>query len=64
MFNKVKQLALNYNGEERETVLELLNDKQCFYKLDIDTTYSILKLLGVPENEISKVVVELLKEKI
>lgn len=64
MFNKVKQLALNYNGEERETILELLNDKKCFYKLDIDTTYNILKILGVPENEISKVVVELLKEKI
>ncbi len=64
MFNKVKQLALNYNGEERETILELLNDKKCFYKLDIDTTYNILKTLGVPEDEISKVVVELLKERI
>lgn len=64
MFNKIKNMALNYTGEERETILDLLNDEKCFYKMDIDTTYNILKTIGVPENEINKVVIELLKEKI
>lgn len=64
MFNKVKERALNYNGEERESILELLDDEKCFYKIDIDTTYNILKILGIPEKEINKVVIELLKEKI
>lgn len=64
MFNKIKNLALNYNGEERETILDLLNDENCFYKMDIDTTYNILKTIGVSESEINKVVIELLKEKI
>lgn len=64
MFNKIKNMALNYTGEERETILDLLNDEKCFYKMDIDTIYNILKTIGVPENEINKVVIELLKEKI
>ena len=64
MFNKIKNMALNYIGEERETILDLLNDEKCFYKMDIDTTFNILKTVGVPENEINKVVIELLKEKI
>lgn len=64
MFNKVKERALNYNGEEREFILELLDDEKCFYKMDIDTTYNVLKVLGIPEKEINKVVIELLKEKI
>lgn len=64
MFNKIKNLALNYNGEERETILDLLKDENCFYKMDIDTTYNILKTIGVSESEINKVVIELLKEKI
>ncbi len=64
MFNKIKNMALNYIGEERETILDLLNDEKCFYKMDIDTTFNILKTIGVPEKEINKVVIELLKEKI
>jgi len=64
MFNKIKNLALNYNGEARETILNLLKDEKCFYKMDIDTTYNILKTIGVSESEINKVVIELLKEKI
>lgn len=64
MFNKIKNLALNYNGEARETILDLLKDENCFYKMDIDTTYNILKTIGVSESEINKVVIELLKEKI
>lgn len=64
MFNKIKNMALNYFGEERETILELLNDEKCFYKMDVDTTFNILKTIGVPENEINKVIIELLKEKI
>ena len=64
MFNKIKNMALNYTGEERETILDLLNDEKCFYKMDIDTTFNILKKVGVPEKEINKVVIELLKEKI
>ena len=62
MFNKIKNLALNYNGEARETILNLLNDEKCFYKMDIDTTYNILKTIGVSKSEINKVVIELLKE--
>lgn len=64
MFNKIKNLALKYNGEARETILDLLNDEKCFYKMDIDTTYNILKIIGVSESKINKVVIELLKEKI
>lgn len=62
MFNKIKNLALNYDGEARETILDILNDEKCFYKMDIDTTYNILKTIGVSENKINKVVIELLKE--
>lgn len=64
MFNKIKNLALKYNGEARETILDLLNDEKCFYKMDIDTAYNILKIIGVSESEINKVVIELLKGKI
>lgn len=62
MFNKIKNLALNYNGEARETILDILNDEKCFYKMDIDTTHNILKTIGVSESKINKVVIELLKE--
>lgn len=62
MFNKIKNLALNYDGEARETILDILNDEKCFYKMDIDTTYNILKTIGVSESKINKVVIELLKE--
>lgn len=61
MFNKIKEKASLYDGPEKDLIMDILNDDKCFYKMPIDDTYNILKLIGISEKSINKVVIELLK---
>ncbi len=61
MINKIRKLAEKYNGENKELISNILKFDDAFLNMDIETSYSILKELGVPEKDIEKVFIELVR---
>ncbi len=53
----------NRDIEKHLLIKELLQDKQCFFKLDIETSYAILRDLGFKEDELKMVYLELISAK-
>lgn len=69
MIEKLKDLnnkLIKYyqNNEEklkRQILIQkLLNEKGCFFKMKIETAYSILKDLNIPKDDIEKIYLELI----
>ena len=52
-------LAVNY--EKYKTIANILNNDKCFFEMDIETAYSILKDLKVTDEDLNKVYLELIK---
>ena len=61
MINKIRKLAEKYKGENKELISNILKFDDAFLNMDIETSYSILRELGVPEKEIEKVFIELVR---
>ena len=47
------------NDEEKKKkhllIKKILDDKQCFFKMDIETSYALLRELNVPEESIKNI---------
>ena len=41
-------------------IKKMLEDKQCFFKINIETSYAILRELNIPEEELKNVYSELI----
>lgn len=57
MIEKLRELAklnISKNKKKYELINNILNDKDCFKKMNIKTAYSILSDLGLKDNEIDK----------
>lgn len=74
MFDKIKKLVIEKNNEisknennadarKLELIDELLKDDQCFYKIDANTALSILAFLGIKEEDLRDVYLELISPK-
>lgn len=61
MINKIRKLAEKYNGENKKLISNILKFDDAFLNMDIETSYSILRELGVPEKDIEKVFIELVR---
>lgn len=61
MINKIRELAEKYKGENKELISNILKFDDAFLNMDIETSYSILRELGVPEKDIEKVFIELVR---
>ena len=61
MINKIRKLAEKYNGENKKLISNILKFEDAFLNMDIETSYSILRELGVPEKDIEKVFIELVR---
>lgn len=61
MINKIRKLAEKYKGENKELISNILKFDDAFLNMDIETSYSILRELGVPEKNIEKVFIELVR---
>jgi hypothetical protein len=61
MINKIRKLAEKYRGENKELISNILKFDDAFLNMDIETSYSILRELGVPEKDIEKVFIELVR---
>ena len=61
MINKIRKLAEKYKGENKELNSNILKFDDAFLNMDIETSYSILRELGVPEKDIEKVFIELVR---
>lgn len=56
-------IKLNKNSENEEKYLlieKILKDEKCFFKMDIETSFSILRDLQIKEEDISKIYKELI----
>ena len=61
MVNKIRKLAEKYRGENKELISNILKFDDAFLNMDIETSYSILRELGVQEKDIEKVFIELVR---
>ena len=70
MINKLRNInneliKLNYNNlielEKYELIKKLLQDDNCFMKIDINTAYAILKDLKIPEEHLKDIYIQLLE---
>lgn len=61
MINKIRKLAEKYRGENKELISNILKFDDAFLNMDVETSYSILRELGVPEKDIEKVFIELVR---
>ena len=41
-------------------IKKMLNDKQCFFKINIETAYALLRELEIPENDLKSIYLELI----
>lgn len=62
-----KLLLINKNNDlelrKHTLIKELLQDKKLFFKLDIETSYAILRDLGFEEDELKTIYSELISAK-
>lgn len=64
MLNKLRETAqelLDKDKEKYTLILNILNEDDCYKKIDMDTFYSILDDLGIKDK--NKVYIELMKGK-
>ena len=58
--NQCKSLMEN-DKEKYQTIYNILSNDNCFFEMDIDTAYSILKELKVADEDIKKIYLHLIK---
>lgn len=60
----MKLIEINSGNEEElkkyQVIKKILSDDKCFFKMDIEYAYSILRDLGIPEEELKKYYSELI----
>ena len=61
-----KLLKLYENDKEKKEkqilIQKILQEPNCFYKMDVETAYAILKDLKIPQEKIKNIYLELLDE--
>ena len=59
-----KLIELNANDETNlkkyQLIKKILNDDKCFFKMEIDYAYAILRDLGIEESDLKNVYMELI----
>ena len=55
------ELLIKIDSEKYTTISNILGNDNCFFEMDIDTAYSLLKDLRVKEEDIRKCYLELIK---
>lgn len=72
MLNKLielnnKYIELNKDNEvnlkKHMLIKQILNDSRCFFKMDIETAYAILRDLGIKEENLQEIYKELINIK-
>ena len=58
--NQCENLLLT-DPEKYKTIANILNNDNCFFEMDIETAYSILRDLKVNEENLNKVYLDLVK---
>ena len=62
-----KLIKLNVNDEKNlkkyKLIQKILKDDKCFFKMKIEYAYSILRDLGIKEQDLKKVYLELINSK-
>ena len=62
-----KLIELNIENEENvkkyKLIQKILSDDKCFFKIQIEYAYAILRDLGIQENDLKKVYMELIDAK-
>ena len=51
------------NLKKYKLIQKILSDDKCFFKMEIEYAYSILRDLEIPENDLKKVYMELIDTK-
>lgn len=54
-----KILNNTHDKEKHLLIKKILEDKQCFQKMNIETAYAILRELNIPEQELKDIYIEL-----
>ena len=65
---KITEIMINKNKNSKELekyilIQKILNDNNCFLKIDIETAYSILRDLNFEEEELNNIYKELINIK-
>lgn len=59
-----KLIEVNMNNEENlkkyKLIQKILSDDKCFFKMEIEYAYSILRDLGIAETDLKKIYMELI----
>lgn len=53
--NIINQTKDEQQKKKHLLIKKILEDKQCFFKMDIETSYALLRELNVPDESIKKV---------
>ena len=59
-------LILNKNNEQKEKyelIKKILKDDKCFFKMDMETSYALLRDLEIKEKDLEKIYKELIDDK-
>lgn len=59
---KIRRLAQKYQGIYKEEIEQILKNDTCFLEMSYQTTYKLLKVLGLNEREIEFSIIELLRD--
>ena len=61
MLDKIRIKASLYNGKNKELINNILENDNCFFQMKYETSYNLLKEIGIEQNSISKVLIDLLR---
>ncbi len=61
MLDKIRIKASLYNGKNKELINHILENDNCFFQMKYETSYNLLKEIGIEQNSISKVLIDLLR---
>lgn len=65
MLDKLRKectLLVSKDPEKYSIIQEILANDNAFFELDVDTSFAILRDLGIQENDLKKVYLELIKK--
>lgn len=57
---EINNIIINQTNDDKKKekhllIKKILDDKQCFLKMDIETSYALLRELNIPENDLKSV---------
>ncbi|MBQ9012920.1 MAG: hypothetical protein IJ094_05065 [Bacilli bacterium] len=53
--NIINQTSDEEKKKKHILIKKILDDKQCFFKMDIETSYALLRELNIPEENIKNI---------